>query len=160
MQLTYTVNGEPVVLEGTAAELAEAITTLVVPAEKAKAAPKAPKAAPKVERKTDGIGEGKALTKGTRRAFGEAYLKAFGEAPEALAEEIGAEGTVLHWSTKNLATLAIATNQTPKGYRVAAGYYQLLGAEAKEAVAKAKANLEAPKAESRQRDAKGRFVKS
>lgn len=162
MQATLTINGQTVSLEGTAAELAEAIakqTTLVVPKEaKAKAPKEQPKAAPKpvIVRKDEGIGEGKALTKGTRAAFGKAFLKAFGEPDPELAKEIGAKGTVIHWSTKQLATLAVSSNQVPKGYRVGAGYRQLVGPEAEEAIAKAKANL-APKG--RVRNAKGQFVK-
>lgn len=157
---TITVNGVTIKLEGSKAELAQ-LTSLLVDKEAPAKAKVQPKAAPKpvIERKTDGIGEGKALTKDSRAAFAKAFVKAFGEADVALAKEVGAKGTMLHWSTKQLATYAIATNQTPKGYRVGGGYYQLLGAEAERVIAEAKKHLpEAPKG--RVRNAKGQFVKS
>lgn len=151
MQATLTINGQTVSLEGTAAELAEAIArqTLVVPKEDR--VRKQPKAAPKA-RKARKAGTRTApkeptfLTKGSRAAFAKAYLKAFGEPDPELAKEIGAKGTVLHWGTKSLATLAVTTNQVPQGYQIGAGYRQLVTPK------------QAPKG--RVRNAKGQFVKA
>lgn len=71
------------------------------------------KAAPKVERKTEGLGEGKALVKGNRKAFISAYKAEFG---------VDLKGK----STKEVAATAIAEGRTPKGFRIGARYVELM----------------------------------
>ena len=167
MQLTYTLNGQPVALEGTPAEIAAALTTLAQPEAKAKGTKKAqPKAeakaeAPVIERKLDELGDGpRALTRQTRRSFGKA-LKRLGDLDEAIVAELKLGEDPEHWSTKELATYAMATETVPAGYKVAGNYYQLLGETAKAARENAVKALKAPKQapKGRVRDSKGRFVK-
>jgi len=121
-----------------------------------------PKAGPKIERKLPELGDGpRALTKQTRRSFGKA-LKRLGDLDEAIVAELKLGEDPEHWSTKELATYAMATETVPAGYKVAGGYYQLVGPAAKAARENAVKALKAPKQapKGRVRDSKGRFVKS